>query len=78
MEYLWRHVKDSFLMGEGEKVRREDPKKSKTGNKLKQDQVQRWKATNYPSAVGLFFTCIGAPIALFIRWVMGKVPSHED
>ena len=43
MEYLWRHVKDSFLMGEGEKVRREDPKKSKTGNKLKQDQVQRWK-----------------------------------
>lgn len=30
-------------MGEGEKVRREDPKKSKTGNKLKQDQVQRWK-----------------------------------
>ena len=40
MEYLWRHVKDSFLMGEGEKVRREDPKKSKTGNKLKQDQVQ--------------------------------------
>lgn len=43
MEYLWRHVKDLFLMGEGEKVRREDPKKSKTGNKLKQDQVQRWK-----------------------------------
>ena len=42
------------------------------------DQVQRWKATNYPSAVGLFFTCIGAPIALFMRWVMGKVPSYED
>ncbi len=42
------------------------------------DQVERWKSYNYPSAVGLFFTCIGAPIALFMRWVMGKVPSYED
>lgn len=41
-------------------------------------QVQRWGVYNYPSAVGLFFTCIGAPIALFMRWVMGKVPSYDD
>lgn len=41
-------------------------------------QVQRWQVYNYPSAVGLFFTCIGAPIALFMRWVMSKVPSYED
>lgn len=41
-------------------------------------QVQRWKVYNYPSAVGVFFTCIGAPIALFMRWVMGKVPGYED
>ena len=30
-------------MGEGEKVRREDLKKGKTGNNSKQNQVQRWK-----------------------------------
>lgn len=41
-------------------------------------QVQRWQVYNYPSAVGLFFTFIGAPIALFMRWVMSKVPSYED
>ncbi len=42
-------------------------------------QVQVYGAnTNYPAAVGLIFTCIGTPIALFMRYLANKVPSYED
>ncbi len=36
------------------------------------DKVAFGNQLNYPSAVGLFFTLIGAPIALFMRWLLTK------
>lgn len=35
-------------------------------------QVYYGSTYNYPAAVGLFFTCIGAPIALVMRWLLSK------
>lgn len=41
--------------------------------------VQQYGAqTNYPAAIGLILTCIGTPIALFMRWLANRVPSHEE
>lgn len=34
--------------------------------------------TYYPMAVGLVFTLIGAPIALFMRWLANKIPSYDN
>lgn len=34
--------------------------------------VQKYNASYYPAAVGLFFTCVGTPIALFVRRVLNK------
>ena len=35
----------------------------------------RYGAYNYPAAVGLFFTIVGAPIVLFMRWLLSR---HVD
>jgi raffinose/stachyose/melibiose transport system permease protein len=36
------------------------------------DRVTFNQQLNYPAAVGLFFTFVGAPIALFMRWLLSK------
>lgn len=36
------------------------------------DRVAFASTLNYPAAVGLFFTMIGAPIALFMRWFLSR------
>lgn len=36
------------------------------------DQVKFGSSYNFPSAVGLFFTLIGAPIAILMRWVLTR------
>lgn len=33
---------------------------------------------NYPAAVGLFFTIVGLPFVLFVRWLLNKVSSNVE
>jgi ABC-type sugar transport system permease subunit len=35
-------------------------------------------ALNYAAAVGIFFTIIGLPIVLFIKWLLGKIGSDIE
>ena len=41
-------------------------------------QVEYNKSLYYPSAVGLFFTCIGVPIALFMKWLLTRFFDNGD
>lgn len=41
-------------------------------------QVRAGQSLNYPSAVGMFFTVIGAPIALFMRWLLTRFFDYES
>ncbi|MGN1052858.1 MAG: carbohydrate ABC transporter permease [Candidatus Scatosoma sp.] len=41
------------------------------------DMVYNYNNYNIVSAAGLFFTCIGVPFILLIRWLIDKVPSAE-
>lgn len=36
------------------------------------DEVTFSNQLNYPAAVGLFFTAVGAPIAIFMRWLLSR------
>lgn len=41
------------------------------------DLVTESGSYNEVAAAGLVFTCIGTPIALFVRWLVDKVPAVE-
>ena len=41
------------------------------------DKVTFGSSLHYPSAVGLFFTVVGAPIAIFMRWFINKFYNYE-
>lgn len=42
------------------------------------DKVKFGATLHYPSAVGMFFTFIGAPIALVMRWLLTKFYDYES
>ena len=41
------------------------------------DQVYNNSSYNIVSAAGLFFTCLGVPFILLVRWLIEKVPAVE-
>lgn len=41
------------------------------------DMVYNFNNYNIVSAAGLFFTCIGVPFILLIRWLIDKIPTAE-
>lgn len=41
------------------------------------DMVYNYNNYNMVSAAGLFFTCIGVPLTLLIRWLIDKIPTAE-
>lgn len=41
------------------------------------DMVYTYNSYNMVSAAGLFFTCIGVPFILLVRWLIDKVPAAD-
>lgn len=41
------------------------------------DMVYTYNSYNMVSAAGLFFTCIGVPFILFVRYIVDKIPTAE-
>lgn len=41
------------------------------------DMVYNYNSYNMVSAAGLFFTCIGVPFILLVRWLIERVPAVE-
>lgn len=41
------------------------------------DMVYNYNSYNMVSAAGLFFTCIGVPFIMLVRWLIEKIPAVE-
>ncbi len=41
------------------------------------DMVYNYNSYNIVSAAGLFFTCIGVPFIMLVRWLIEKIPAVE-
>lgn len=41
------------------------------------DMVYNYNSYNMVSAAGLFFTCIGVPFILLVRWLVERIPAAE-
>ena len=39
--------------------------------------VYTYNNYNVVAAAGLFFTCVGVPFILLVRWLIDKVPAVE-